>query len=47
MRKEPFMARPKGATNKSPRELKAEGKNLIEKAKLKERLARLLRKKSK
>ncbi len=32
--------RTKGATNRSPRELKTAGTNLIKEAKLKERLAR-------
>jgi hypothetical protein len=41
------MARTKGATNKTPRELEAEAKRLAEKAKLKKRLVRLEKKKSK
>jgi len=35
------MARTPGAKNKTPRELKAEGKHLIEKAKLKEKIEAL------
>ena len=35
------MARPKGSTNKTPRELRAEAKRLSDIAKLKERLSRL------
>ena len=35
------MPRPKGSPNKSPRELKAEAKRLMEKAKLQERLNKL------
>jgi hypothetical protein len=38
------MARTKGSTNKSPRELRAEAKRLNEIAKLKERIARLKKK---
>jgi hypothetical protein len=41
------MPRPKGSPNKTPRELRAEGRNLIETAKLKDRLIRLEKKVSK
>jgi len=36
-----MMARPKGSTNKTPRELEAEAKRLAEKAKLKKRIEKL------
>jgi hypothetical protein len=39
------MARPKGSTNKTPRELEAEAKRLMEQAKLKKRIAKLQSKK--
>ena len=39
------MPRPKGSTNKTPRELRAEAKRLMEKAKLLERLKKLKEKK--
>ncbi len=35
------MTRPLGSKNKTPRELRAEGKHKIEKANLKERIAKL------
>ncbi|MGA3310228.1 MAG: hypothetical protein ABSD08_16705 [Xanthobacteraceae bacterium] len=38
------MPRPKGSPNKSPRELTAEGKRLIEQAKLKARVGKLEKK---
>jgi hypothetical protein len=38
------MGRPLGSKNKSPRELKAEGKHLIEKAKYKEKIKKLKKK---
>lgn len=35
------MGRPPGSKNKTPRELKTEGKHLIEKGKLKEKIEKL------
>jgi hypothetical protein len=40
------MGRAKGATNKTPREMRAEAARLAEKAKLKERLDKLKKKSS-
>lgn len=42
--REAYMPRPKGSPNKSPRELTAEGKRLIEQAKLKARVSKLEKK---
>jgi hypothetical protein len=43
---EPNMGRPPGATNRTPRELRAEAKRLTEKAKAMEKIAALKKKKS-
>jgi hypothetical protein len=45
--KETLLGRPPGATNKTPRELRAEAKRLTEKAKYIEKVAALKKKKEK